>query len=101
MKARKKKMDRLTRDVIAAQRAGVSYGQYKVMHPYTGDAELELPEPEPEIEEPETIAPYRICQHCGGQFSRDNKRGKKFCSIACQHAARNERRKRERAARKN
>lgn len=34
---RKKPMDNLTRDAIAAQKAGMSYGKYKALHPNTRD----------------------------------------------------------------
>lgn len=52
-----KKLDRLTRDAIAAQEAGMSYGQYKALHPHTPD---EDEEPTPEEDADEIIKPAPI-----------------------------------------
>lgn len=73
----RKKLDRLTRDAIAAQEAGMSYGQYKALHPHTPD---EDDEKEPQITPGAEIA---ICEYCGEKFVKTMKT-KKFCSSTCQ-----------------
>lgn len=78
----RKKLDRLTRDAIAAQEAGMSYGQYKVQHPHTPD-EDEEEKKELEIDPDSVVA---VCEYCGEQFAKPkNNKVKRFCSAACQN----------------
>ena len=67
-------MDRLTMDSIAAEKAGMSYGKWKALHPHT---EVEIPE------EPIT----KPCRNCGKQIPRSYK-GKLYCGVDCAHQAR-------------
>jgi len=72
--------DRLARDAMAAQAAGLSYGQYKAQHPYS-------PEPLPEEQlqrDREDGGKELVCRRCGGTFlayGRDTRR--KYCSGQC------------------
>ena len=77
--AKKKHLDRLTRDAIAAQKAGMSYGKYKTLHPHTPDEDDE----EELVADPGTV--IAICERCGGKFIRPRgKTNKRFCSSVCQ-----------------
>ena len=75
-------MDRLTRDSIAAQRAGMTYGKWKMLHPHT-EEEVEIPG-----------ADAKLCKICGKPFYiRTMGAGGKnrlYCSRECAHEARNE-----------
>lgn len=66
-------MDRLTMDSIAAQKAGMTYGKWKALHPYTsGDYVL--------------TENVRICEICGKPIAKRSGTGKgrkKYCSIEC------------------
>ena len=64
-----KKLDRLTRDAIAAQQAGMSYGQWKAMHPHTPD---EDDEGGVAIEPDSVVA---ICEFCGDRFIKRKNNG--------------------------
>lgn len=65
----KKKMDNLEKDVISAFRCGMSYGNYKAIHPITKTGE----ESEPR---------YSKCKECGKLFYKSRK-SKVFCSDYC------------------
>lgn len=68
-------MDNLTRDAILARKAGLSYGQWKALHPNT-------------IEEVvDTSGREFVCQHCGKKFVAKTKQKRKFCDFYCQNAA--------------
>lgn len=76
----RKKLDRLTRDAIAAQEAGMSYGQYKALHPHTPD---EDDEKDREIDPDSVVA---VCEFCGDRFiKRKNQTAKRFCGATCQN----------------
>lgn len=84
----RKKMDRLTRDAIAAQEAGMSYGKWKVLHPHTPD---EDDEEEMAIDPDSVVA---TCECCGEQFVKPRKnKVKRFCSTACQNRHNTKKRK--------
>jgi len=71
-----KKLDRLTRDVLAAQEAGMSYGQYKARHPHTPDEDDEPT--------PDTGENVRTCAHCGLKFQvSPMQTNKLYCSDEC------------------
>lgn len=80
---RKKPLDHLTRDVLAAQAAGLSYGNYKAQHPHTGEQD----------DEPEelTIDPNKralVCIRCGKTFLASNRQAnQKYCGDACRYQA--------------
>lgn len=84
---KRKKLDRLTRDAIAAERAGMSYGQWKATHPHTPD-EDEPTGPAVVETTPVVAGPGMVlatCLYCGKEFTkRQSQTTKKFCSEACQ-----------------
>lgn len=67
-------MDNLTMNAIQCKAAGVSYGQWKAMHPVTKAIEID----EGLME--------KSCAFCGKQFKTKNKR-KVFCCEECCHNA--------------
>lgn len=76
--AKKKKLDHLTRDVLQAEKAGVSYGQFKATNPrtYYEDEDRE-PERDPDMKQ-------RNCAHCGAEFYLKSwQTNKLYCSEAC------------------
>jgi endogenous inhibitor of DNA gyrase (YacG/DUF329 family) len=81
---KKKHLDRLTRDAIAAQEAGMSYGQYKALHPHTPEED-----DEEEITGPLPVAacPGKrvvICKQCGKPFAVGAQQSNKlYCSDEC------------------
>ena len=84
--AKQKILDRLTRDAIAAEKAGMSYGKYKALHPHTPE---EYVDPQKEAQE-KVIT--KACPICGRTFIC-SKQGthKKYCSDICYRAADNDR----------
>lgn len=73
--------DRLSRDAMAAQAAGLSYGKYKALHPFTGEPELveiELDDDRREL----------TCQYCGKIFlAYGHEVRRKYCSDECRDKA--------------
>lgn len=63
-------MDNLSMDVSRATRAGMSYGYWKAMNPYTKDESEVVPEG------------IRICPCCGESFYTKNKQTV-YCSVSC------------------
>lgn len=84
---RKKPLDHLARDVLAAQAAGLSYGNYKAKHPHTGE----------DSDEPEelTVDPSKkvlICIRCKKTFLAPKYAANKaYCSDECKARAYRER----------
>lgn len=79
---RAKELDHLTRDVLAAEKAGQSYGQWKAAHPITPD-DFTLDD-EDEEDEPGAGQIPRTCAHCGKTFYVSPSRcNKKYCSVTC------------------
>jgi endogenous inhibitor of DNA gyrase (YacG/DUF329 family) len=75
----RKKLDRLTRDAIAAQEAGMSYGNWKAQHPHTPD---EDDEEEQAIESDSVVA---TCEQCGEKFVKFKwQTTRRFCGADCQ-----------------
>lgn len=58
---KEKELDHLTRDVLAAEQAGMSYGKWKAKHPHTGEPDDGFIPPDDGMEE-------RVCAYCGGKF---------------------------------
>lgn len=84
-KKRKKPLDRLTRDAIAADHAGQSYGKWKANHPQTGDVD------DDSMEVAEGVK-VLICMQCGKEFLANNKQSnKRYCSEECRYEAAMER----------
>ena len=71
-------MDNLTRDVLAAERAGMSYGRWKAFHPHTD------PDKKPLVRFPKRKleSSSAICPVCGRQFEVTKDRAK-YCSAEC------------------
>lgn len=69
--------DRLSRDAMAARAAGLSYGNYKALHPYTGEwepVEVELDDDRREL----------TCQFCGKTFlAYGQEVRRKYCTDMC------------------
>lgn len=65
---RRKILDRLTRDSISAEKAGMSYGKWKVLHPHT-EEKVEVLD-----------ADVKLCEICGEPIPS---RRRKYCSIEC------------------
>lgn len=88
---RKKPLDRLTRDAIAAEQAGMSYGQYKAQHPHTPDDgdEIEAPEPEPLPTDPGIYE--RTCVVCKKVFYVRTRARRNYCGDYCERWARAQR----------
>lgn len=88
---KRKHLDRLTRDAIAAQEAVMSYGQWKALHPHTPD-EDEEPETDEDAGKIKKPAPIVLrpgqrlgtCAHCGQPFAmRAQQTNKRYCSDDC------------------
>lgn len=60
-------MSKLSFDAAAATAAGMSYGYWKVIHPFTSEAEPPLDWP--------------VCTHCGKRFKPF--RNVRYCSDEC------------------
>lgn len=83
-----KKLDHLTRDVLDAQAAGMSYGQYKAQHPRT----YVEPEYAPPAPKPDPGMRELVCVHCGAKFlASKQKSNKQYCSEECRERASNAR----------
>ena len=76
---KRKKLDRLTRDAIAAQEAGMSYGQWKALHPHTPDEDDEKGQ---DLDPDSVVA---TCEHCGERFVKFKwQTTRRFCGAECQ-----------------
>lgn len=80
--------DNLTLDAMDAERAGMSYGNYKALHPNTKDANearlVEMNAPKEKKQYKAHQAYVRTCFHCGKQFMATRKNGR-YCSLECKH----------------
>lgn len=83
---RKKPLDRLTRDAIAAEQAGMSYGKYKAQHPHTPDEDEEPPKPKVDPDKYE-----RVCVTCGKTFYLRTRVHMKYCSDYCRQIGKSHR----------
>lgn len=82
MRRRKAPPDRLSRDAMAAQAAGLSYGRYKVLHPHTEEV---VSEEEPFLDDKRRNL---TCQCCGKTFITDTKHANRlYCDDVCKQAA--------------
>lgn len=108
---KEKELDHLTRDVLAAEKKGMSYGQYKALHPHTPDEDDEWKE----LEEHQERRPVsviagpdqevRTCAQCGQPFAVGAyKTNKRYCSDECRikhdNVVRDARRKRNKPGRR-
>lgn len=76
--------DNLSADVRAAASAGMSYGQWKVLHPVTRRNE------EPKKPKAEMPKLWRVCPICGKEFGVIKNTHRKYCSEECYHYANNQ-----------
>ena len=83
-------MDQLTRDSIAAQKAGMSYGKWKALHYRPEVIPVAVVEPEPVVVPEVKQTPERICAICGEKLPRGRRSDAKYCSPFC-HAEANRR----------
>lgn len=75
-----KESDNLTLCSIAAQNAGMSYGQFMAMGGYAKVAK--------QAEESKQEGPHKICVGCGKRFPAASRRlGATYCSPECQQKA--------------
>lgn len=87
-----KEMDNLTRDAIAAQRAGMTYGKYMAMR---DDREQKMPRQRtrPEVElrkkfNPNPKIPVKVCGFCGKEFPTAGRSVNcKYCGLDCANMA--------------
>ena len=75
-----KPKDNLTLDAMDAEAAGMSYGQYKAIHPVTKTAN----EPRLAAKKPTRVVKvYKfICGRCGCKFTTENPK-RRYCSDGC------------------
>lgn len=74
--------DNLTLDALDAERAGMSYGKYKALHPQTRDANEHRLAEKPK-RPPRTRQIYEnICLQCGRTFSTTN-HSRLYCDDKC------------------
>lgn len=64
-------MDNTSRDAAAAKAAGMSYGQWKILHPETAPKKVE-----------KKLKYQRVCPYCLTEFDTD-RADKKFCCPQC------------------
>ena len=80
----KKEMDQLTKDCIAARKAGMTYGRWKAMQ----DKPVVIEKKE------ETPEGWKTCLRCGKPFKASKYgKGQKYCEYECQRAAQSERKR--------
>jgi hypothetical protein len=84
--------DNLALDVMDARAAGLSYGQYKALHPRTAAANEPRLAPPPKSQSRRNVVVVS-CKTCGQLFEA-NQKNKAYCSPACADEG-NRRRNRE------
>lgn len=73
--ARKKELDKLSRDAAAARAAGMTYGKWKALQPA---------QPATASEEVRPTGKYEFtCAFCGKKFYRSDRTPRKYCSDDC------------------
>lgn len=73
MMAKEKEMDKLAQDAIAAQKAGMSYGQYMA----TKEPAVIKPKPLP------GVVRMVVCRYCGKEFPVYHHKNKVYCDTFC------------------
>jgi hypothetical protein len=68
-------MDNLSRNAMLARKSGMSYGQWKALHPNTMKAE-KIPDQR-----------ECVCHYCGKTFFPKTNRPQKYCQYYCQNEA--------------
>jgi hypothetical protein len=64
-------MDNTSMDAVLARKAGMSYGQWKILHPETAPKKAER-----------KMKYHRICPECGAEFDT-NRVDKIYCNPDC------------------
>ena len=82
-------MDNTSRDAALARKAGMSYGQWKILHPETATKKVEK---KPKYQ--------RVCPECGTEFGTD-RADKHYCCAECSSAHNRRDWERKRRARQN
>lgn len=85
----RKNLDRLTKDVLAAQMAGMSYGKYKALHPSSGESGNDL-----KLGAGKTTF---TCVNCGKVVITRGGARRKYCCEQCRYEY-NKKREQERRA---
>lgn len=92
---KEKELDNLTRDAIAAQRAGMTYGKYKAMRD-DGEQKMQLQRNQPAVKpqkifNPNPKIPVKVCAYCGKEFPTAGRSANcKYCSLECSAGANRE-----------
>lgn len=89
---KKEPLDHLTRDVLAAEAAGMSYGKWKALHPHTGS------DPAPE---PSTGRRIITCANCGKEIVVTTMTRRKYCSETCRQEYQRQKEKAKKEAQEN
>lgn len=76
--SKKEKLDNLTIDALAAEKAGLSYGKYMALK-----HEKEQP---PKMVESPSPPGWKVCPHCGKKFYAEHGK-RRYCSEFCQQQA--------------
>jgi hypothetical protein len=86
-------MDNLAMNALLASQAGMSYGQWKALHPVTIETD-NVPKNKPDMME-------LVCLNCGKKFlAMQNRKNRKYCNPACANSY-NCKKHKERMKRKN
>lgn len=80
--------DNLDLDVMDAERAGVSYGKYKALHPNTRDKNEPRLATKPKREPKQPKVYEFACRNCGEKFTTTNTL-RRYCCDACKHQKNN------------
>lgn len=76
--AKKKELDNLTINVLAAEKAGLSYGKYMAL-------KYEKEQPPKMVESPSPPG-WKVCPHCGKKFYAEHGK-RRYCSDFCYQQA--------------
>lgn len=79
-------MDQLSKDSVAAQKAGMSYGKYMAMKERLAPKKEIKAKPVPKV--PEN---WQTCPWCGKAFKKRSRSAQKYCEPYCQQEAQKER----------
>lgn len=79
-------MNQLSKDSVAAQKAGMSYGKYMAMKERLAPKTAAKAKPLPQLPEK-----WLVCAYCGKQFKKRAKSKQIYCEPYCQQEAMKER----------
>ncbi len=75
-------MDQLSKDSVAAQKAGMSYGKYMAMKERLAPKKETKAKPAAQLPEK-----WQICPWCGKEFKKRHRSAQKYCEVYCQQEA--------------